>query len=403
MKVKRFPQDFQVEELTHISPGKGSYALYRMTKTSIGTMEAIDVIARRLNLERRKISYGGLKDKHAVTRQFITIQQGPHRNFEHSQIELEYLGQIARPFTAAEIAGNRFEIVIRDLNPAAAEAAQQNLADVGACGVPNYFDDQRFGSVGQSGEFVGQAWCKGDYERALWLALADPHPFDRSQERAAKQFLREHWGDWILCKAELPKSHRRSIVTYLVDHPTNFRGAFARVRVDLRSLYLAAFQSYLWNVLLENWITENCPADRLFPVRMHLGTVPYYSRLSADALEKIAILTIPLPCARQHLPEGPELDFIERVLGKLGLALREIRVKYPRDSFFSKGRRAALLRPGETMASIEPDEEAQGKMKLRLAFSLPKGSYATVVIKRITGDVEIPFDDIEEHEEVEAS
>ncbi|MEX1232199.1 MAG: tRNA pseudouridine(13) synthase TruD [Planctomycetaceae bacterium] len=400
MKVKRFPQDFQVEELTNVVPAKGPFALYRLTKTSIGTMEAIDLIARRWQIHRRRISYGGLKDKHAVTRQFITVQQGPHRDFEHANVALAYLGQTSRPFTAGEISGNRFEIVIRDLTAETAATAQRHLQDVAAFGVPNYFDDQRFGSVGYSGEFVGQAWCKGDYERALWLALADPHPFDRSQEKSAKQFLRDHWGDWVLCKQELPRSHRRSIVTYLCDHPANFRGAFARIRVDLRGMYLSAFQSYLWNVLLASWLTENCPADDLFPVKMNLGTVPYFSRLSPDVMTKLAELTIALPSARQHLPEGPEADFIERVLSEMGLSLREIRVKYPRDSFFSKGRRAALSWPGEATSAIEPDEEAKGK-KLKLGFTLAKGSYATVVIKRITGDVEIPFDEPEDEGEAE--
>ena len=51
-------------------------------------------------------------------------------------------------------------------------------------GVPNYFDDQRFGSLGASGEFIAKPWCLGDYERALWLALAEHNPHDRPGDRA---------------------------------------------------------------------------------------------------------------------------------------------------------------------------------------------------------------------------
>ena len=43
----------------------------------------------------------------------------------------------------------------------------------GAQLIIGYFDDQRFGSVGESGEFIGRAWCLGNYERALWLRPGD--------------------------------------------------------------------------------------------------------------------------------------------------------------------------------------------------------------------------------------
>lgn len=92
-----------------------------------------------------------------------------------------------------------------------------------ASGVPNYFDDQRFGSLGQSGEFIAVPWCRGDYERALWLALADPNEHDRPEDRKEKQLLRDRWGDWLGLKTDMPRGSRRSIVTFLVDHPTDFR------------------------------------------------------------------------------------------------------------------------------------------------------------------------------------
>ena len=73
MKLRRLPEDFQVEELTDLVPQHGPFALYRLTKTSIGTPEAISAIVERWNLQRKRISYGGLKDRHAVTTQHLTI------------------------------------------------------------------------------------------------------------------------------------------------------------------------------------------------------------------------------------------------------------------------------------------------------------------------------------------
>jgi tRNA pseudouridine13 synthase len=68
MKIKQQPQDFCVEELTSVQPGQdGPYAFYRLEKESLGTPEAIDAICRKWRIARRRIGYGGLKDRHAQT------------------------------------------------------------------------------------------------------------------------------------------------------------------------------------------------------------------------------------------------------------------------------------------------------------------------------------------------
>ena len=134
-------------------------------------------------------------------------------------------------------------------------------------GLPNYFDDQRFGSLGYSGEFIAHAWLVGNHERALELALAEANPFDRSGIKGQKAILRAHWGQWTEAKARLERSSARSIVTYLVDHPTDFRGAFARLRREFRTLYFSAFQSHLWNLILARWIEH---VDRARSKRVYI-------------------------------------------------------------------------------------------------------------------------------------
>jgi len=65
-------------------------------------------------------------------------------------------------------------------------------------------------------------------------------------------------------------------------------------------------------------------------------------------------------------------------------------VKYPRDTFFSKGDRAAIVRADELEAIPEADERYPGKQKLLLSFSLRRASYATMLVKRITA-LEMPL------------
>ena len=385
LKLKSRPEDFEVEELTDFRFGDGPFAVYLLTKRSLGTPEAMTAIQQGWNLSRQQLSYGGLKDKHAVTRQWVTIHRGPRQNLEQDNLSLIYQGQARAPFTPQDISANRFAIVLRNLEPAAVPEVLAAAQLVAQDGVPNYYDDQRFGSLGESGEFIAKPWCLGNYERTLWLALAEPNLHDRPQDREEKAILRHHWGAWDQCKAALPKSSRRSIVTYLCDHPTDFRRAVALVRQDLRSLYLAAFQSHLWNQILTSKLQDLVAAERRFTVPLETGTATFYRKLENLERDELVALSLPLPSARLHLnPDDPLTALYERVTESEGVAMREIRVKFPRDSFFSKGERHAVVVPQGLQAQQLPDELAPGRAAVLLRFVLPRGAYATMVVKRLT-------------------
>ena len=162
MKLKRQPDDFQVEELPLVTPGnQGRFVFYRLSKRGLGTLEAVEAICRRWNLAGRRVSYGGLKDRHARTVQYLTIIDGPERALHETSFDLEPLGRLSAPYGPGQFHGNRFVVVLRDLSAPAVERALAGLASLPRDGLPNYFDDQRFGSVGSGGEFIAAAWLRG--------------------------------------------------------------------------------------------------------------------------------------------------------------------------------------------------------------------------------------------------
>src|SRR6516164_3844471 len=111
MKLKQQPDDFQDEELTDIVPDdQGLFALYRLSKQGWATPDAIQAIRRRWRLDQSRVSYGGLKDRHARTVQYISIFRGPRRRLTHHGVRLEYLGQAPAPYTSRDIRANRFRI-----------------------------------------------------------------------------------------------------------------------------------------------------------------------------------------------------------------------------------------------------------------------------------------------------
>ncbi|MHC4875649.1 MAG: tRNA pseudouridine(13) synthase TruD [Planctomycetota bacterium] len=389
MKLKCCPEDFRVEELTDVVPSRGGYALYRLTKQSIGTLEVVSQIVDRLKTPRRQISYGGLKDRHAITSQYLTIQRGPQLSLNQSQFDLEYLGQVERHFATKDISGNRFELVLRDLSDDEVDAAVAAAGEVRRSGLANYYDDQRFGSLCESGEWVAKAWCLGDWERALWLALADPHPFDRATEKRQKEILREHWGRWVECKQALDKSHRRSVVTFLADKeaagkPIDFRGAFGCLSIDLRGLYLSAWQSAVWNRILDRLLHDTVDESRLRELNLRAGTVALPTSMTDDETAALRDIELPFPSAKPRTDDEAALSLLDSVLQDEGFERRQLRIKHPKDSFFSKGLRPALVEVADLSASIDADDLHRDRRKLLLSFALPRGSYATMLVKRLT-------------------
>lgn len=386
MKLKQSPDDFIVEELTDTQPvEQGPFALYRLNKSGWTTSDAISVIRRRWNIDGRRVSYGGLKDRHAKTTQHITIYHGPHRNLSQDRLTLTYLGQAVEPFTSEQIRANRFGLVLRSMGAAEVDTAVSALGEVRDSGLPNYFDDQRFGSVGESGEFVAREMIRGDFEKALRLALVAPYEFDRASQKKEKAILSDCWGDWVACKCRLEKGHARSIVDYLVNHPGDYRGAVVRLRPELQGLYLSAYQSHVWNRMLARWLEVNLEPERLSRIELARGPVPVPRSIPEEKRERWERLLLPLPSARIK----PDITaawttIAEEVLAEDGLALATMKIPGVDRPYFSKGERPGRISPDRLEWNAGDDERNRGRRKLMLNFELPRGSYATMLVKRIT-------------------
>jgi tRNA pseudouridine13 synthase len=366
MKVKSLPADFIVEELTDVLPGEsGEFAMYKLDKENWTTPDALAIIRRRWQIAPQRLAYGGLKDRHAITTQYLSILRGPMRNLNHERLTLTYLGRVKEPYSSQSIRANRFQITLRGVqNRAAMEAAAMSLLQ---CGVPNYFDDQRFGSVNRDGRFIALEMVKGNFEAALKLAIAEPGEHDRSAEKKQKAMLRQHWGDWRACREKLPRSGTRSIVEYLVHHPSDYRGAVARLPHEIASLYLSAYQSHVWNRML----SEHLKSDAGIGLSLKLG-------VHSAPVEPWDDFEVPLPSARwKPAPEDPWRAICESLLQADGITLEAMKIPGLEKPYFSKGMRAAKLKPERFRLQFEVDSA-------KLDFELPRGSYATMIVKRLT-------------------
>ncbi len=375
MKIRQRPEDFAVTEIDRYDlAAAGPFALYRLVKWDVGTIEAVRNAARAWGVPRGAFSFGGLKDRHASCEQVISVRGGPGRDFQGSVFRLEYLGRSRDPITRASFDANRFRIVVRDLMEI------PDLGPVRRFGVPNYFDDQRFGSLrGTDGEFIGKALVRGEVEKALKLALASPSGEDRKKRREVKALLRDRWGDWAGLKAALPPSSERGVAAHLAAHPGAFGAAFELLDDDLRILYVSAYQSFLWNRVLAS-ILRKLPDT--YEVEYAAGRHVFYRSLDPAARDRLAGLSIPLVTPSQKF-EGEAAEALAGVLAEEGVEPRQFRLKALRRTFFGRGLRAAITAPAALASEPGDDELNRGRRKLTLSFELPKGSYATVFLKRL--------------------
>jgi len=388
VKLRSRPEDFIVEEVSRLAPGgrgapEGPYGLYRLRKRSITTPEAIRRVARAGRIDPGRIRYSGLKDRHAITVQFVTIFGKPVGALEGRGFRLTPVGRSKRAAGPGEIERNSFRLMLRDLAWDEAERASERGEAYSRSGIPNYFDEQRFGSARTTGVFPGELAARGDWEGALRLVIATSSREDSKDVKRRRRMVDEGWGDWPAVKAKLDRSSERSIVTYLGDHPTDFVGAFDRLRESLRTIVLSAFQSLVWNEVLSGVVRARC--GEAWTHKGRYDEIAFFApgNASAGALRGV---TIAFPHRATKMRDADAAEAFSRALSRRGLTLDSFRLRGLKKGHFWRGERAALANvTGFSARPPFPDEMNAGRFALELRFSLPPGAYATMFVKAATG------------------
>lgn len=153
--IRSIPEDFIVEEIPKIQPeGEGAHLWLWVEKCSANTDWVAKQLARLADCAPRDVGYAGLKDRHAITRQWFSVPATANmlETLEHSEIEdVKILASCrhTRKLKRGILGGNRFHLKIRQFNGDAGQTSRR-LEQIRATGVPNYFGPQRFGHRGQN-------------------------------------------------------------------------------------------------------------------------------------------------------------------------------------------------------------------------------------------------------------
>ena len=151
---KQSVRDFVVEEIPlYPFTGNGEHLVLHVRKKNLSTWELCTLVAKHLTIKTREIGYAGLKDKNAMTKQYISLPKKFERaleSFDHPDVKFLSRTYHKNKIHMGHLKGNRFFIRLKKVDPVAAQKIGEALETIGRYGMPNYFGYQRFGIDGEN-------------------------------------------------------------------------------------------------------------------------------------------------------------------------------------------------------------------------------------------------------------
>ena len=296
-KIKEKPEDFIVEEIIDLNyEENGNYSYFLLEKKDLDSEDAVQNICKNLNVQRKNIAYCGNKDKIAITKQYISIQNlSKNKRIDHffNKFSIKYLGQGNDRLNLGTNKGNKFTIIVKNANKPKQKKEILNL-----------FGPQRFSN---NNHLIGKEIIKGNFKEAVNLMLQNDG------------------------------QHENEIKNYLKKQKNNFVGALRIIPKKIIKLYVHAYQSYLFNLMAKQSDKEYLPL----------------------------------------IGFGTDENEIKEILDKENISTRDFIIKsFPEIS--SEGDLRKRIIQIEDLEIKKIDEK-----KYEISFTLPKGSYATVVIDEL--------------------
>ena len=210
MELKQNPEDFIVHEIIDLDRKPGDYLYVEVTKKDLNTQDVINEICRVLNLQKRSVGFAGNKDKKAITTQYFSlykVKKDSLSKIKIKDVKITPLHYGSRPIFLGALTGNHFKI--RYNKPISRRIRLDSMV--------NYYGEQRFSSNNKD---IGKAMLERNFKKACTL-------IDNAKVN-----------DYLKRK----------------DDPI---GALKIIDRSLLSLYINAFQAYLWNEVAKRFIREN--------------------------------------------------------------------------------------------------------------------------------------------------
>jgi len=404
-KLRFTPDDFVVDEISVYPPisQDGLYTIAEVSAKNWETNLLIRELARSLRISRSRISFSGTKDKRATTKRLMSFMQVPPESLTKLKIrnvEIKNVYKSDRPVRIGDHIGNAFSIIIRNINEEVTlddiNETISSLLSIG--GFPNFYGVQRFGIMRPLTHLIGRYIISGDFERAVMTYIAEPVEGEDEKTYNLRKRLKESL-DFQEALQSYPDGliFEKAILNRLIQKPDDFINALNVLPRNLLTMFVYAYQSYLFNRILSERIKKGLPlnqatiGDIVVPISQGMVDEDYRVNVTPSNIDKINKQINRGRACVTGLLIGYNVSFAEGEMGEIERSVVDDEGIDPRDfivpelPFLSStgSRRSLLARLRNLRYEYTDDELNQGKKTLRLEFTLDKGCYATSLLREI--------------------
>jgi len=394
--IKSCPEDFLVEEITaggeileldkifERTGEEGDFTYFVLQKRNWNTLQALKEIGKRLRCGLKRFGYAGVKDRNAITTQLASafkIDKTALLSIRIKDIKINAAWGAKEKVRIGDLLGNRFTISVRNISPDAAGRVESIREDTKRL-FPNYFGEQRFGSIRKNTHLVGKSIVSGNFREAVWSYLTYIDEGEGAEGKEARKKLAEE-GDFKNALGYFPPYLRYefTLLNYLSSYPTDYVNAMRKLPRGLSLLFVHAYQSYLFNKALSKKISETGSSVIAgdFVCRMNYFGFPDVENAvrvedvaeAQEGVEKGELFVTSEVVGYETKDIG---EYEKQIMEEEGIKKENFLIhSFPEIS--SKGSRRCNFIPLKDFRFSEENEI--GKFN----FSLPAGAYATVAVR----------------------
>jgi len=398
--LKTLPEDFIVREISSPPRQKdnGDYSIATVTARNWETNRMVRLMSRSMGVSRDRIGFAGTKDKRAVTTQLMSVYGTEElwKKVDLKDIEIKDIYRGASGIDIGDLIGNDFEITVKDCTMDPALIKDTVEADISIIkktgGFPNYFGVQRFGAVRPVTHLVGERLVRGDIEGAVRTYISFTTEEEAEELRLKRKELETtDVSEWNTIFPTIPPAmaFEKMMVGVLVNEPEDWVGAIEILPTNLQMMFVHAYQSWLFNEMLSRRMDAgmplNAPVEGDIIIPLDANRIPQHENPILTTSKNIDLVTRQIRAGRAFVTItlfGSDGELAEGEMGEIERkVIEENRLTH--DDFIipelsrctSKGSRREILCPLKDINSSFNEEGYS------LKFSLPKGNYATCLLR----------------------
>lgn len=394
--IRQSNEDFFVDEVPlQLPSGEGPNTWIHMEKNGRTTLDVVLDIARELHISRKRTGFAGMKDRSAITRQWlcisnITPEELPDFNEVLHNVKILEIKQNQKKLRMGQLRGNKFKINIRNTEDPAEdqEIAEKVLESLKITGVPNYYGYQRFGEVRSTTHLVGKCLVEGDIKKAVDTYIGNPNEEEHNLPYESRKLYDE--GKLQEAYDLMPKSMRyeKSMIKELMIGQNkhgeilekDYIRAIESLPKPLKRMFVNAYESYLFNKIVNErakiGIDKYFDGDIIIDKEEHWVHEINEDTIDEDLKNFVLNPTAPLLGSKVPFAEGKQGIIERKVIEDENITKESFECpKTPK--LGSHGVRRSVR------FKIEDTNVEQIDDGISVEFFIPKGCYATAVLREI--------------------